>query len=66
MADLLTRLTNDGDLVLDPFMGGGTTGVVCEIKGRNFIGIEKDENYFNIAKERIEGVEKREPLFAAA
>ena len=42
------------DIVLDPFMGSGTTGVACLNTNRNFIGIELDENYFNIAKERIE------------
>lgn len=39
--------------VLDPFMGTGTTGVACVRTGRNFIGVEKDEKYFNIAVERI-------------
>lgn len=42
------------DIVLDPFLGSGTTGVACKNLNRNFIGIELDENYFNIAKERIE------------
>lgn len=46
--------TNENDLVLDPFMGSGTTGVGCKQLNRNFIGIELDENYFKIAKERIE------------
>jgi len=46
--------TQPGDAVLDPFMGSGTTGVACVQTGRNFIGIEIDEGYFNIAKERIE------------
>jgi len=41
-------------VVLDPFMGSGTTGVACIQTGRSFIGIEIDEGYFNIAKERIE------------
>lgn len=40
--------------ILDPFMGSGTTGVACKNLNRNFIGIELDEGYFNIAKERIE------------
>jgi len=40
--------------ILDPFMGSGTTGVACKNLNRNFIGIELDENYFKIAKERIE------------
>lgn len=46
--------SNDGDVVFDPFMGSGTTGVACKNLNRNFIGIELDKNYFNIAKERIE------------
>ena len=47
-------LSNPGDTVLDPFMGSGTTGVVSKRSGRNFIGIELDEQYFNMAKNRIE------------
>jgi site-specific DNA-methyltransferase (adenine-specific) len=39
--------------VCDPFMGSGTTGVACKELGRNFIGIEIDEKYFEIAKKRI-------------
>ena len=41
-------------LVLDNTMGSGTTGVACVNTNRNFIGIERDEGYFNIAKKRIE------------
>ncbi len=44
------------DIILDPFMGSGTTGVACINLNRDFIGIEIDEKYFNIAKERIRGV----------
>ena len=40
-------------IVLDPFMGSGTTGVACANTGRKFIGIEKDEGYFKIAEQRI-------------
>ena len=47
--------TNKGDTVLDPFMGSGTTGVACVNLGRNFIGIEKDKHYFEIAKQRCNG-----------
>lgn len=43
-----------GDLVLDPFMGSGATGVACQRLGREFFGCELDENYYNIAVERIE------------
>jgi DNA modification methylase len=42
-----------GATVLDPFMGSGTTGVACVQTGRNFIGIEIDEEYFSIAERRI-------------
>lgn len=51
---LVSTLTSEGDTILDCFMGSGTTGVACKKLNRNFIGIELDEKYFNIAKERIE------------
>ena len=47
-------LSNKGDLIVDPFMGSGTTGVVSKSMGRDFIGIELGEEYFNIATQRIE------------
>lgn len=46
--------SNEEDTILDPFMGAGSTGLACKDLNRNFIGIELDENYFNIAKKRIE------------
>lgn len=46
--------TNEGDTVLDFCMGSGTTGLACRNLNRNFIGIEKDPAYFNVAKNRIE------------
>lgn len=52
---LIKTYTNEGDLVLDNCMGSGTTGVACKNLNRNFIGMELDEDYFNIAKERISG-----------
>ena len=53
MQELLKIHTDVGDIVLDPFMGSGTTGVACINMNRDFIGIELDKNYFNIAQERI-------------
>lgn len=50
----ITLSTNEGETVLDCFMGSGTTGVACVNTGRNFIGIELDKGYFDMAKERIE------------
>ena len=50
---LIKTYTNEGDVVLDNCMGSGSTGVACVNTNRNFIGIELDENYFKIAKERI-------------
>lgn len=53
MEYLIRTYTNEGDLVLDNCMGSGTTGVACVNTGRNFIGIEKDSEYFKIARRRI-------------
>ena len=52
--DHVISWSNEGDTVLDPFMGSGTTGVVCKNLSRHFIGIELDEGYFEIAKKRID------------
>jgi site-specific DNA-methyltransferase (adenine-specific) len=51
---LIRTYTHEGELVLDNCMGSGSTGIACLNTNRNFIGIEKDEKYFNIAKNRIE------------
>ena len=53
MKRLIEMTTNEGDTILDPFMGSGTTGVACVQTGRNFIGIEIDPDYFAIAERRI-------------
>lgn len=53
MEYLIRTYTNEGDLVLDNCMGSGTTGVACVNTGRNFIGIEMDEGYFQVAMDRI-------------
>ncbi|MCQ2976924.1 MAG: site-specific DNA-methyltransferase, partial [archaeon] len=52
--NLVINSTSGGELVLDCFMGSGTTGVACKELGRDFIGIEIDKDYFEIAKKRIE------------
>jgi len=53
MKDLIYFYSNEGDLVCDPFMGSGTSGVACKELNRNFIGIEKDKTYFETATKRI-------------
>ncbi len=50
---LIRLVSKDGDTVLDPFMGSGTTGVACKQLNRNFIGIESNEEYIKIAEKRI-------------
>lgn len=55
MEYLIKTYTQENETVLDFTMGSGTTGVACKNLNRNFIGIELDEGYFNIAKERIDG-----------
>jgi DNA modification methylase len=52
--DHIISWSNENDIVLDPFMGSGTTGKVCKLLNRNFIGIEISKEYMEIAKERIE------------
>jgi len=54
MEYLIKTYTKEGETVLDFTMGSGTTGVAAKNTNRKFIGIELDEKYFNIAKERIE------------
>jgi site-specific DNA-methyltransferase (adenine-specific) len=53
---LIKTYTNEGARVLDNCMGSGSTGVACKNLGRDFVGIEKEEKYFQIAKERIDSV----------
>ena len=50
---LIERLTNEKDVVLDPFMGSGTTGVACQNLNRRFIGYELDDKYYFMAKSRL-------------
>ena len=56
MEYLIKTYTNESETVLDFTMGSGTTGVAAKNLNRKFIGIELDETYFNIAKERIDAV----------
>ena len=53
MENIIKIHTNEDQIVFDPFMGSGTTGVACKNLNRKFIGIELDKDYFNIAKNRI-------------
>lgn len=53
LEDLIKTFSNEGDLVVDLTMGSGSTGVACKNTNRDFIGIEKELKYFNIAQERI-------------
>ena len=59
---LIKTYTNEGDTVLDNCMGSGTTGVACKNLNRDFIGIEIDKEYFEIAKQRIEGTQYNQSL----
>ena len=53
MEYLIKTYTNEGDTVIDPCMGSGTTGVACMNCGRNFIGFERDEHFFEVARSRL-------------
>ena len=57
LEDLIKTFSNEGDLVVDLTMGSGSTGVACVNTNRNFIGIELDDKYFNIAEQRIKEAE---------
>lgn len=66
MADLVALYTNPGQVILDPFMGSGTTGVAAVKAGRSFIGVERDRRYFDIACERIQKAVDQPDMFVAA
>jgi DNA modification methylase len=58
---IIKASTNEGMVVLDPFLGAGSTAIACENLNRHFIGIEKDESYVKLAKERLK-LAKNKPL----
>jgi site-specific DNA-methyltransferase (adenine-specific) len=66
MLKLIARVSEEGETILDPFMGSGTTGVAAVTMGRNFIGIEREPKYFDIACKRIEDAQRQGNLFEAA
>jgi site-specific DNA-methyltransferase (adenine-specific) len=63
MEYLIKTYTNEGETVLDFTMGSGTTGVACVNQNRQFIGIEQDDKYYEIAKKRIQEAEDACGLF---
>ena len=66
MEEIIKILTNKEEVVLDPFMGSGSTGVACQNTNRNFIGFELDKEYFEIAKKRIEEHSQQSTLLPLA
>lgn len=54
LSQIIKRHTSEGDIILDPFMGAGSTGVASLMNGRNFVGMELDEEFFKICSERME------------
>lgn len=66
MESYIRNSTASGEVVLDPFMGSGTTGVACVNLGRKFIGIEKERRYFDAACERIRNAYARPSMFLEA
>jgi DNA modification methylase len=59
MCYIITLFTREGDWVLDPFLGSGTTGVASKLINRNFVGIEREQEYMDIAQERC-GIDRQE------
>ena len=66
MMEIIKDFTNHGQTVLDPFCGSGTTIVACEKMGRHGIGIEMNEEYFNLACRRVEEATRQPDMFIAA
>ena len=57
---ILLASTNKDDFIFDPFLGSGTTAVVAKKMGRKYLGIEREEKYFKVAKQRLEKTKKIE------
>lgn len=66
MSEIVADFTNPGELICDPFMGSGTTGVAASMAGRRFIGIEQKPEYFDIACKRIRDAQRQGSLFGEA
>lgn len=66
MKEIITDFSNEGETILDIFMGSGTTGVACVQTNRKFIGIELNETYFNLACRRIEEAYRQPDMFIAS
>jgi site-specific DNA-methyltransferase (adenine-specific) len=66
MAEIVADFTSPGQMILDPFMGSGTTGIAAVQLGRSFIGIEKDPEYFALACERLDKAQRQGSLFEVA
>lgn len=64
MRKLIKLISNENDIILDPFMGSGSTGVACLLENRKFIGCEIDQEYFNIAKRRLNETDYIPSLFS--
>jgi site-specific DNA-methyltransferase (adenine-specific) len=66
LMDWVSKFTDEGETVLDPFMGSGTTGIACAKLGRSFIGIENRQDYFDLAARRITETYRQRPLFGGS
>ena len=64
MSWLVQLVSKEGDTVLDPFMGSGTTAIACLKLNRNYIGIERNPDYCKIAEERIKNVKRKQSLWS--
>jgi site-specific DNA-methyltransferase (adenine-specific) len=65
MAELVALFTNPGEMIADPFMGSGTTGVAAIQAGRRFVGVERNPHHFEVACRRMQQAHDQRPLFAA-